>query len=274
MWLPKQFPVRCHRRLSSSILCTPMWLPAGPQPSVEIPNEPSTPTGYLSDMQERKAEALESIEGGLDPSISLAYRKLQLPSTLSSSSVVRESTVDAKPSKRTLRSSDWKPYKARIIQLHIKEQKSLKQVNAILTREGLLFSANERQYRKIISEWEFDRNVKPDEIAAIVRKRQYRKIVENTKKKLVFEVRGAPVTSPKIDRWMKRYGASPSALYVPRSPKETPTTVQCWTPPDFFPPITNIDSRAAIPPVSPMTSTQTVTIALSPAPSSVPPHTQ
>ena len=66
-----------------------------------------------------------------------------------------------------------------------------------------------------MSQWGKDKNVKPQEMRAIVRKRQKRKLVEGTKGELVFDVRGNPVEPQKIDRWMKRHNVPESVLYVP-----------------------------------------------------------
>jgi hypothetical protein len=66
-----------------------------------------------------------------------------------------------------------------------------------------------------ISQWGKDKNVKPQEMQAIVRKRQKRKLVETDKGQLAFEVRGSEVELRKIERWMKRHDVVESALYAP-----------------------------------------------------------
>jgi hypothetical protein len=72
-----------------------------------------------------------------------------------------------------------------------------------------------RQYRTRISQWGEDKNVKPQEMKAIVRKRQMRKLVETNKGDLIFEVRNRQVEPQKIERWMKRHEVADSFLYVP-----------------------------------------------------------
>jgi hypothetical protein len=57
--------------------------------------------------------------------------------------------------------------------------------------------------------------VKSQEMRAIVRKRQRRKLVEVGKGELVFKVRGHQVDPQKIERWMKRHEVVDSLLYVP-----------------------------------------------------------
>jgi hypothetical protein len=66
-----------------------------------------------------------------------------------------------------------------------------------------------------ISQWGKDKNVKTQEMQAIVRKRQRRKLVETGKGQLAFEVRGSKVEPQKIERWMKRHDVVDSALYAP-----------------------------------------------------------
>jgi hypothetical protein len=65
-----------------------------------------------------------------------------------------------------------------------------------------------------ISQWGMDKNIKPREMQAIVRKRQRRKLVEN-KAELIFEVRGSVVPPEKIERWMKRNEVVESFPYAP-----------------------------------------------------------
>lgn len=74
-----------------------------------------------------------------------------------------------------------------------------------------------------------DKNIKPREMAAIVRKRQQRKLIEPERGELVFSVRGQVVEPSKIDRWMKGknipqsllFGASPQACKL-RSTSSSP----------------------------------------------------
>lgn len=50
---------------------------------------------------------------------------------------------------------------------------------------------------------------------AIVRKRQYRKLIEDNKAELVFTVRGNAVEPQKVDRWMKRNDVPENLPYAP-----------------------------------------------------------
>ena len=72
-----------------------------------------------------------------------------------------------------------------------------------------------RQYRTRISQWGLDKNIKPEEMRSIVRKRQQRKLVEVNKGELIFQVRGYKIEPQKIDRWMKRHEVPESTLYAP-----------------------------------------------------------
>ena len=72
-----------------------------------------------------------------------------------------------------------------------------------------------RQYRTRITQWGLDKNIKPQEMKAIVKKRQKRKLLETNKGELSFVVRGNAVEPKKIDRWMKRNEIPESVLYAP-----------------------------------------------------------
>ncbi|KAF2820930.1 TPR-like protein [Ophiobolus disseminans] len=136
-----------------------------------------------------------------------------------------------RPRKRkaaTLRADDWEPYKKRILDLHIEQKKSLPEVRQIVEKE-CGFKAELRQYRSRVSQWGKDKNVKPQEMQAIVRKRQKRKLVDTNKGQLVFEVRGSLVEPPKIERWMKRHNVVDSVLYAPSPAASTPSAVGCHT---------------------------------------------
>ncbi|KAF2736995.1 hypothetical protein EJ04DRAFT_395115, partial [Polyplosphaeria fusca] len=123
----------------------------------------------------------------------------------------------ARPRKRkaaTLRADDWEPYKERTLDLHIVQKLPLPRVKQMIEDE-YGFKAELRQYRTRISQWGEDKNVKPQEMKAIVRKRQKRKLVETNKRPLEFEVRGSQVEPQKIERWMKRHDVLESFLYAP-----------------------------------------------------------
>ncbi|KAG5658045.1 hypothetical protein KAF25_006996 [Fusarium avenaceum] len=128
----------------------------------------------------------------------------------------------------TLRAKDWEPYKARILDLHVTQKLSLVTVKNMMERE-FGFTAEIRQYRTRISQWGKDKNIKPAEMAAIVRKRQQRRLVQNGKRDQRFIVRGKVVEPQNIDRWMNRHEISQTALYAPSPAASTPSAVGCRT---------------------------------------------
>ncbi|KAF3000914.1 hypothetical protein E8E13_008418 [Curvularia kusanoi] len=128
----------------------------------------------------------------------------------------------------TLHAADWEPYRKRILELHIKQNRSVHEVKQMMEAENG-FKAEVRQYRSRISQWGHDKNVKRHEMQAIVRKHQKRKLMETDKRPLVFEVRGNEVDRQKIERWMKRHDASDSFLYEPDPAAPTPPAVGCRT---------------------------------------------
>ncbi|KAH7255284.1 uncharacterized protein BKA55DRAFT_537697 [Fusarium redolens] len=134
----------------------------------------------------------------------------------------------------TLRAKDWEPYKARVLELHDTQKKPLNEVREIIEKE-FGFTAEIRQYRTRITQWGKDKNIKPAEMAAIVRKRQQRKILESEKREQIFTVRDREVEPQKIDRWMSRHEISQTHLYAPSpaasdtNSKATPSAVDCRT---------------------------------------------
>lgn len=128
----------------------------------------------------------------------------------------------------TLYRRDWEPVKSRIAELYVTENRPLKEIKETLELE-FGFTAEIRQYRKCISDWNLDKNIKPAEMKAIVRKQQRRKLIEVQKNGLSFRVRGHEVEQQKIDRWMKRHDVRDSALYSPESVASTPSALSCQT---------------------------------------------
>ncbi|KAJ4175793.1 hypothetical protein NW767_015671 [Fusarium falciforme] len=128
----------------------------------------------------------------------------------------------------TLRAKAWEPYKARILELHVTQKLSLGKVKKKIEEE-FGFTAEIRQYRTRISQWGKDKNIKPVEMAAIVRKRQQRKIEDRDKGELIFTVRGSTVEPHKIDRWMNRHEIPRDLLYAPSPAASTPSAVCCRT---------------------------------------------
>ncbi|KAH7357318.1 hypothetical protein BKA66DRAFT_552991 [Pyrenochaeta sp. MPI-SDFR-AT-0127] len=146
----------------------------------------------------------------------------------------------------TLRASDWEPYKDRVLELHINQGLSLKEVKKKLEEE-FGFTAEIRQYRLRISQWKEDKNIKSEEMVAIVRKRQYRKLNEPNKGEQIFTVRGRTVEPDKINRWMKRNDVLETSVYAPSSVAATPSAVGCRTNSERGSPLPSPMSSAATP---------------------------
>ncbi|RGP65710.1 kinesin light chain 2 [Fusarium longipes] len=147
--------------------------------------------------------------------------------------VPAETSMGPPPKRRkrkapTLRAKDWEPYKARVLELHITKKLPLKEVKTIIEEE-FGFNAELRQYRTRLTQWGKDKNVKPAEMAAIVRKRQQRRFDNGDKGEQAFTVRGITVESHKIDRWMARNGVSQTSLYATSPAASTPSAVSCHT---------------------------------------------
>lgn len=132
---------------------------------------------------------------------------------------------------RTLRDDDWEPVKARVIELHITQKLSLPDVKKMVEEEfkSIGFTATIRQYRTRVSQWGLDKNIKPDEMKAIVRKRQKRNLIETNKGELAFKVRGNVVEAEKIDRWMKRHDIPEDTVYAPSPAAATPSALSAHT---------------------------------------------
>ena len=145
----------------------------------------------------------------------------------------------------TLKADAWEPYKARVIELHINQGMPLQKVKEIIENEfnftaeydsitkpqsllpyvyiclSYASCCRVRQYRLRITQWGFDKNVKPKEMKGIVRLRQRRRLLETDKGELQFAVRGREVDPAKIDRFMTRNAIPQSQLYSPSSVAST-----------------------------------------------------
>jgi phage-related protein len=72
-----------------------------------------------------------------------------------------------------------------------------------------------RQYRSRLTQWKLDKNIKPEEMKAIVRYRQQRNLIDTGKGSLKFRVRGREVEPQKIERWMRKHELRESMIYAP-----------------------------------------------------------
>ncbi|KAK3941755.1 hypothetical protein QBC46DRAFT_352996 [Diplogelasinospora grovesii] len=138
-----------------------------------------------------------------------------------------QTTKPRKPKSRTLREKDWEPVKARIIELHISQDQTLPSVMDQIKQE-FDFEATQRQYINILKKWNLGKNIRNEEMKAIVRKRQQRRLAEKNKPDLLFRVRDQVVPPQKIDRWMAANSVAADDMYDAGA--ETPEGLTCWTP--------------------------------------------
>jgi hypothetical protein len=82
-----------------------------------------------------------------------------------------------------------------------------------------------RQYKSQIKNWKWEKNVKGEEMAKMVRIQTARR---QEGKETVFKVRGMEVPSKKIERWLKVNGATPPPLDIEfYTPAPTPRDSGC-----------------------------------------------
>lgn len=97
-------------------------------------------------------------------------------------------------------SRDWEHHRETIERLYVTDDRSLPEVVGMMTSlHG--FVATERQYKRRISDWHFDKNVKDEEMRAIIATEALRL---QQGKRSVFYVRDRQVDSKKIDRFAQR----------------------------------------------------------------------
>ncbi|KAI4184136.1 MAG: hypothetical protein L6R41_004959 [Letrouitia leprolyta] len=131
----------------------------------------------------------------------------------------------SKPAWHPITSGHWEEQRSLIQQLYVTEDKSLPQVVDEIRRISG-FTATERQYKRRISEWRLDKNVKDDEMRAII-------AVQNSRlrqgKASKFYVRGREVGALKIKRFARRkeVNVEESTKTIPNS-KETYSLILCY----------------------------------------------
>jgi hypothetical protein len=134
------------------------------------------------------------------------------------------------PSQRAREHSkiDWENQRSNIEKLYFVENKPLKTVIRCLSQSHGFFATyghpiplkcscitlsheigkeadflrRERQLKRKIKDWGIDKNIKTNEMKAIVRKRMERKVMED--KESAFRVRGRNIAPAKIRRWEDR----------------------------------------------------------------------
>ncbi|KAL9035968.1 MAG: hypothetical protein Q9180_004570 [Flavoplaca navasiana] len=155
----------------------------------------------------------------------------------------RLGTMNKIEKNRPSQSSHWEEYRDIVQHLYVTEDKSLPDVVDEMKRKHQ-FYATERQYKRRITEWQLDKNVKDEEMRAIIAVEAMRL---RQGKKSTFHVRGRRVDRKKIDRFVQRKRIDRNALdSLPGMQQSTnsthhaaseyasilPESVRCSTPPD------------------------------------------
>ncbi|KAL8995150.1 MAG: hypothetical protein Q9169_005059 [Polycauliona sp. 2 TL-2023] len=149
------------------------------------------------------------------------------------------------------RSSDWENHRSIIQDLYVTEDKPLPDVVDEMRRK-YNFVATERQYKRRISEWHLDKNVKDEEMRAIIAVEAMRL---RQGKKSIFHVRGRPLDRKKIHRFIQRKRIDRNALDHPPTMQQStitsrqpiteyasmlPVDIRCSTPPNLQPTLLEI----------------------------------
>ncbi|KAL8917257.1 MAG: hypothetical protein Q9208_008033 [Pyrenodesmia sp. 3 TL-2023] len=126
-------------------------------------------------------------------------------------------------------SDEWEQYRRTIQRLYVAENKSLPEV--IDEVEQIFgFVATERQYKRRISEWRLDKNVKDDEMRAIITLEAER--IQHGKAS-IFYVRDRRVDPQKIKRFARRKKLN-QHICTDSAPSRLPPGVRCVTPSSDF----------------------------------------
>ncbi|KAH6613894.1 hypothetical protein C7974DRAFT_66417 [Boeremia exigua] len=126
-----------------------------------------------------------------------------------------------------LTESQWKSHEAVICELFRRDGLPLREVKSFM-ETNYNFTASDRQWKHRIKRWRLDRNIKNEEMKAIVMKRQYRLLAEPHKPELRFRVRGFEVDPKKIIRWMHEHKIAQDQLYDGYLGTQLPTDISCY----------------------------------------------
>ncbi|KAL8935682.1 MAG: hypothetical protein Q9216_005309 [Gyalolechia sp. 2 TL-2023] len=127
---------------------------------------------------------------------------------------------------RPTSSKDWEKHRASIERLYVEEEKSLPTVIDELKSDHGFF-ATERQYKRRISAWRLDKNVKGEEMRAIIATEATRLLQG---KESTFYVRDRQVDPMKIERFARRKRID-RTTYNGYTSSSLPADVRCITPP-------------------------------------------
>ena len=123
----------------------------------------------------------------------------------------------------------WETYRPIIKRLYLDEEKTLKDVMAIMQRE-YDYKATIKMYKSRIKKWGLDKNCKANEMKAIARKKVERDAIGKTSS---FRVRGRPIEVEQVLRHSKRksYHSLENLVVREKFPRpKTPSCIEVSTP--------------------------------------------
>ncbi|CAG8959392.1 hypothetical protein HYFRA_00001290 [Hymenoscyphus fraxineus] len=132
---------------------------------------------------------------------------------------------------------EWESHRETFTRLYVDENRPLREIVTIMALEHE-FIATERQYKRKISAWGIDKNIKEKDMKVVARKLLKRKREED--KDSEFFVHSRRVPAHKIERYFKEKYEAPenmplsSILKQKLIMKMTPPYIQCITPASYF----------------------------------------
>lgn len=132
-------------------------------------------------------------------------------------------------------SKEWDPeIRKAIYRLYVVDDQSLSEVKT-LVEQNFGFQATERQYKRKIAAWRLDKNIKDEEMRAIISLQRRRKGEEG--KESIFYVRDRLVDKRKINRFAQRKAVGEEASFSGSELIESLSLdIQCYTPTSKDPP--------------------------------------
>ncbi|KAN0092365.1 hypothetical protein V8E51_018212 [Hyaloscypha variabilis] len=122
--------------------------------------------------------------------------------------------------------AEWNRFRPLIKRLYVDEEKTLKEVIAIMERD-YGHRASIKMYKARIKKWNLDKKTKEAEAWALLRKKLQREAVG---KESAFRVRGKTVTIDDVLRYFKRKGILDPETQTRAAGPPTPPAIECWTP--------------------------------------------
>ena len=136
----------------------------------------------------------------------------------------------------------WETHRSTIKRLYLDDNKTLKDVMAIMERD-YDHKATVKMYKSRINKWGLDKNCKAKEMKAIARKKVERDAIG---KASLFQIRGRQVDIEEVLRHFKRkrYQSLEEMVARDKSPEaRTPSDIDCLTPGASIPSLESNDAR-------------------------------